>query len=143
MTVLEQKFSSVFKIAIDDLDHRLSKVCQSSQEFLLHAEPISIHDFITPAFGVVGVRKEFMLVTKLFVEKSVNERDVVMNSPSLENLLASQPQMTIPVFLRLPIVAFLIVFAEFALVPALFYVFPEFEAQLVRVDLARMHRNSS
>ena len=96
--MFQQKLSAVFEVAIDDMDHRLSEVCQSSQEFLLHALPISIRDFINPAFGVVGINEELMLVTELFVEKRVDERDVVMNSPGFEDLFACPgPDDLIPI----------------------------------------------
>src|SRR4029453_1195609 len=86
---------------------------------------------------VEAEREEFLVAAELLGEKLVDERNVVVKLPDLEDLLASEPQPTVPGAARGHVLALVPLLAELPLVPALFDVAVQLDAQLVGVELTR------
>src|SRR5215831_16202051 len=131
MPVFEQQFAAVFKIAIRDIDERLSEIRQRKQQFLLDALPVAIGDFVNAALRIELVREEPFFMAELFGEERINERDVVVHTPRFEDLFTAESQAEIPFAFRNVVVALFIVLAELATVPAIFNVFPQLKSQPV------------
>src|SRR5438874_10071791 len=89
------------------------------------------------------IGEEPPLVAELFGEERIDERDVVVHAAGLENLLAAEAEADIPLTFADVVIAFVVVLAELAFVPAVFDVFPELETQPVRIDLSRMGGNGT
>src|SRR5215831_18705923 len=62
MPMLQQQLASVFEIAIRHINEWLAEVREREQQLLLDALPITIRDFIYPAFRVELICKESFLV---------------------------------------------------------------------------------
>src|SRR4030095_8230991 len=73
MPVVQQELPPVFEIAIGYLNDRLPKVRQSRKEFLLHAFPIGVGDFVNAAVGIKGIDEELVVVAELLGEESIDE----------------------------------------------------------------------
>src|SRR5262249_20271997 len=96
MTMFEQHLAAVLVVAVCHVDKRLSEVRQRKQQLFFHALPIPIRDFIDAALGIELVGEEPLFMAKLFREESIDEGDVVMHAPCLENLFAAEPQTQVP-----------------------------------------------
>ena len=122
--MFQQQFTAVFEVAVGDIDERLPEIRQTEKQLLFHAFPVPVGDFVHTALGVELVGEELVLVAELFGEERIDERDVVVDPPRFENLLAAEAQADVPLALGVVVVAFVVILAELAFVPAVFDVFP-------------------
>ena len=138
MPMIEQQFPAVFEIAVGNVDKWLSKIGERKQQLLFDALPVPVRDFIDAAFRIELIREKPALMTELFSEERVDERDVIVDAPRFENLLAAQAKSGVPFTFRDVVVTLVEILAEFPFIPAIFNVLPQLETQPVRVDLSRM-----
>jgi hypothetical protein len=96
MPVFQQQFTAVFEIAVRDVDKRLTEVRQREEQLLLHALPIAVGNFVDAALWIELIGKELSFVAELFREKRIDECDVVVDTPGLENLFTAKTQAEIP-----------------------------------------------
>src|SRR6516164_3718491 len=96
MAVLEQQFAAVLVIAVGDIDERLSEIRQREKQFLLHALPVAIGDFVNTALRIELIREEPLFMAELFGKEGVDKCDVVVNASRFEDLFAAESQAKIP-----------------------------------------------
>src|SRR5262245_55110502 len=116
MAMFEHQFATIFKVGIHYIDERLSKVREREKQFLFDAFPIAIGNLIDSAFGVVCIGEEAMLVAKLFGKESIDERDVVVDSPGFEDFFSSETEADIPFTFGDVIVTIVVILTEFAFI---------------------------
>src|SRR6185312_10083302 len=83
---------------------------------------------------------ELVRAAELLGEELVYEGDVVVELAHLEDLLLAEPEAAIPALARRHVSALVPLFSELPLVPALFDVPVQFDAELVRIELPRRRR---
>src|ERR1051326_6236517 len=118
MPMIEQQFPAIFEVAVGNVDKWLSKIGERKQQLLFDALPVPIGNFINAAFRIELVREEPALVTELFREERVDERDVIVDAPRFENLLAAQAKSGVPLAFRDVVVTLVVILAELSLIPA-------------------------
>ena len=139
--VFQQQFAAIFEIAVGDVNERLAEIRQTeNSSFCFTLFQLRSAISYTPRSGLNWYVKKLLFVAELFGEERIDERDVVVNPACFEDLLASEAQSEVPFALRDVVVAFVVILAELAAVPAVFDVFPQLEAELVGIDLAGMQR---
>src|SRR5262249_35361999 len=105
--------------------------------------PVPVGDFVNAALRIELIREELLFMAKLFSKKRIDECDVVVHAPRLEDFFAAESESQVPFALRNVIVALFVILAELAPVPPVFNVLPQLEAQAVRIDLTGMSGNCS
>src|SRR6185503_12152879 len=86
-----------------------------------------------------GEAEQFVIDTELRGEEGVDEGNIVMNAPDLEDFLSAEAELFIPLALFLHILALFPLLAETAGVPAVFDVAQEFQADLVGIEACSGH----
>src|SRR5207244_3991594 len=97
-------------------------------------------DHVVFLLFVVGKRKQLVLLAKLRRQERVDKGNIVMNLADLEDFLASEAQIQVPLALFFVIVAFFPVLAKLPSIPAAFDVAQQLDAKLVWIDSAARHR---
>src|SRR6266850_1702751 len=138
MPMIQQQLSPILKIAIGNVDKRLSEVGQRKQQLLFHALPVPVADFVNPPLRIELIGEEAALMAELFGKESVDECDVVVYAARLEDFLAPKTQADIPLALADVVIAIVVILAEFSFVPPVFNILPQLETQPVGIDLSGM-----
>ena len=86
-------------------------------------------DVVLPGLLLVGVGEQVVLHAELGGQESVDEGDVVVDPPHLEDLLPAQAELPVPVAPLLQVVALLVLLAELPGVPTVLDVPKELDAQ--------------
>ena len=84
---------------------------------------------------VAAVLVELVLLDELGRHELVDEVHVVVDAADLEDLLAAEAQALVPLLLLAEVVGLLVFLAELALVPAVFDVAEQLDADLVRIEI--------
>src|SRR5262245_24001452 len=137
--VLEQQLAAVAVIAVYYIDPRFSEVSQAEQEALLDFLEIARLNVVLPDLFLPGVGEQVVLDAELGRQEGVDERDVVMYTPDLVDLLPAQAQFLIPGALLLDVVALVKLLAESAGVPAHLDVAQQLDTELVGVEAGARH----
>ena len=131
------ELAAVAVVAVDDVDERLAHVGEVVEQRLLDALGVAADDAELAGVRVAAVLVELVALDELLGQELVDEVDVVVDAADLEDLLAALAEALVPAFLAAEVVGLLVFLAEAALVPAVFDVAEEFDADLVRIEVAR------
>ena len=118
--VPEQQFAPVFVVSVNYVDERPAVVGQAEQKSLFHLLKFARLDHVVVLRLVVGEREQLVLLTELRRQEGVDKGNIVMNLAHLEDFLASEAQIQVPVAFFLKIVAFFPFLAKLPRVPAAF-----------------------
>ena len=111
------------------------------EQGLLDALGIPADDPQLAGVGVAAVLIELVLLDEFRRHELIDEIHVVVDPPDLENFLPAEAQAFVPVLLLAEVFGFLVFLAELALVPAIFDVAEQLDADLVRIEIPRRHVN--
>ena len=131
---LQVQLAAVAVVGVHDVDDGLAQVGEGEEQALLHLAPVAAHDDVAARARVVAVDVELEALAELLGHEGVDEGDVVVDLPHLEDLLPAQAELAVPAALGLEVVALVVVLAELALVPAVLDLAEELDADLVGVD---------
>src|SRR5439155_18086253 len=132
----EQELAAVFEVAVDDFDDRLPEIRQLLQKLLLHLLELAVEDLPAVGLLVEAIDEQLLLGGEIGSEELVDEGDVVIVFAHFEDLLPAETELAIPGAAGAQVVALVVFLAEAALVPTLFDVPPQLDAELVRIDRA-------
>ena len=143
MLVPEQQLTFVLEVSVHHINERLPHVGELEQKFFLHLAIIAIGDFVLIRAAIERVGVKLQTIRELLGEVFVDERDVVADAADFENLLAAEAQLLVPAGFRHEIVAVVVILSELAAIPAIFNLAEKLNADLIRIDPARLHRHDA
>ena len=120
-------------VGVDHVDEGLAEVGQHAEQLVFDLLELAGLDLELPRATVLPEGEELLLSAKVEGEELVDEGDVVIEPPHLEDLLAPLAQLEVPLRLRLEVVALLPLGPKAAHVPAPLEVAEQLDADLVRV----------
>ena len=118
--VRQKQLSAIFEIRVFDQNNRLAEIGQREEELVFHLPPVPIHDLVLPAPAIKSIGEKLLLLAKFLVHEAIDKCHIVVELSHFEDLLAPQSQLFVPVRFSTMLVAFIVVLAEFAFVPAVF-----------------------
>ena len=134
--VAEKQLAAVAVVAVLDVDDRLARIGELEQQSALHLLELPAVNVEVAGLLIEGEREHPVLPAEVLGEEVVDERDVVVHLPHLEDLVTPLAELQVPVLLFQDVGAFLVLLAETPLVPAILDVTEQLEAQLVGVEAA-------
>src|ERR1700712_3933104 len=96
VVVLEQQLATVFVVGVRDVDEGLARVGEREEDLLLHLLELAGLDLPAIALFVVAKGVELLRYHELFRQILVDERDVVVVAPDLEDLLHALAGAAVP-----------------------------------------------
>ena len=139
--VAQEELAAVVEVAVDDVDERLAEVRQAEQQPLLHLLELARLDLPVARPLVETEAVELLVDAELGREELVDESDVVVQRPHLEDLLPPLAEAHVPRLLLDHVLAVVPLLAEPALVPPVLDVAEQLHAELVRVQVPRARRH--
>src|SRR5688572_26731562 len=115
--VLEIELAAVRVVGVHGVDDGLAEVGELEQQALLHLPPVLAQDDVAPRAHVVPVFEEGQALTELLGHEGVDEHDVVVDLPHLEDLLPPEAQLLVPLAPGREVLAFVVFLAELPFVP--------------------------
>src|SRR5262249_57143396 len=112
------------------------EVGQAEQQPLLDLPELPALDLVRLVLVVVLVAKELVAAAEVGGQEGVDEGDVGVEPPDLEDLPAAQAELLVPPAAGLLVVALLPLGPELTLVPPLLDVAEQLDPELVRVEPA-------
>jgi hypothetical protein len=134
MIVMEIQFTPVPIIAVLDPNDRLAEVSQVEEKTFLDLFELATLDLVKIILVVVFVAKHLVATAEVGSQERVDERDIVMDSPDLEDLLTAQAKLPVPFLSRVVVVALLVFRAKLPLVPAVFDIAQKLDTEFVWVE---------
>src|SRR5262245_16970048 len=105
-------------VTILNTDVGLAKVGQLEEQLLLDTLKLTRGNLVIVTLGIVIKGEKLLLLRKLGRQKFVDKGHIIIKLTNLKHFLPAQAQLHIPTSLGLNILAILIRFPKFALVPA-------------------------
>jgi hypothetical protein len=87
----QQQRAAIFEVGVLDLDHGLPEVGHREEQLLLDHLELARLDLVAAGALVIMEGEELMTVAEVLREEGVNEADIVVDAPHLEDLFAAQP----------------------------------------------------
>src|SRR4029079_12428166 len=140
VAVPHQQLAAVVVVGVLDEDERVAEVRQREQHLVLDLLELARVDLVVAGAIVQREREEPVPLAEVGGEELVDEGDVVVQLPDLEDLLAAQPQPLVPRPPLIEVLALVPLAPEPSLVQALLDVAQQLDADLVRVELPRRGR---
>ena len=112
VAVLEEQLAAVFVVAVLHINDRPADVREVEQQPLLDLLEFAAFDLVVAGVVVEAERKQLVLAAEIERQELVDERQVVVDAADLEDLLAAQAQLLVPVALGAIVVALFVFLAE-------------------------------
>ena len=116
--MLQIQFPAILVVAVDHPNDRPPHVREVEQQRLFDLLKLATFDLVVARAFVEAELKQLVPPAEVVGEELVDERQIVVNPPHLENLFASLAGMRVPVLLLLVVVAGVVIVAEAAAIPA-------------------------
>src|SRR5262249_14208383 len=128
VAVADEDLPAVLEVPVLHVDERLALGGEPGQQAILDLLGLPAVDLPVAGALVEAERVELLIDAELHGEELVDEGDVVVELPDLEDLAAAEPEAAIPVLLGRHVLAVVPLLAEAALVPAVLDVAEELDA---------------
>src|SRR3954465_3674246 len=96
VAVAQQQLRAVVVVGVLDEDEGLAEVGELEEDLLLHLRELARVDLVVAAALVHAEREELVLAAEVLGEELVQEGDVVVEPPHLEDLLAAEAEALVP-----------------------------------------------
>src|SRR5262249_39793921 len=111
-------FPAVAEIAVHDVDPRLAEVRQAEQESLLDLLEGPRLYYILPRLLLKGKRKQVVLPAKVGRQERVDDGNSVVDAAALDDFFPTEAELLVPLAPLLHVIAFVVLLAELAGIPA-------------------------
>src|SRR4051812_5299957 len=120
IAVLQKQLAAILIVGVLHINDRPTDVREIKQQPLFYLLELAAFDLVVARIVVEPEGKQLVLAAKVERQELIDERQVVVHTANLENLLPAQALLLVPVALGVVVVALVVFLAECAAVPAIF-----------------------